>query len=196
MHSIQKRLHFLYKFTRYPKQIGSITPSSSFLARRMVSQIDWSTVRYVAELGSGTGAITKYMKQAAVPGTKTLLFECDPFMRDQLVRQYPDCSCYPDANQLLESMRSAGIGQLDCIISGLPFFNFPQEMRDSIIDEVLQSLKPRGLFVAFQYSKQMRIKLSLYFDVEALHFVPLNMPPAFIYVCRKREGSLYDSEVE
>jgi phospholipid N-methyltransferase len=77
------------------------------------------------------------------------------------------------------------IQQLDCILSGLPFFNFSQNLRDHLMDEIYQSLKPNGLFIAFQYSMQMKKQFAQYFAIEKIDFVPLNIPPAFVYVCRK-----------
>jgi phospholipid N-methyltransferase len=32
----------------------------------------------------------------------------------------------------------------------------------------------------------MRRQLERQFDIEHIHFVPFNVPPAFVYVCRKR----------
>lgn len=40
-------------------------------------------------------------------------------------------------------------------------------------------------FVAFQYSLQMKNMLNNYFDKVTIDFVPLNMPPAFVYYCEK-----------
>jgi len=50
---------------------------------------------------------------------------------------------------------------------------------------VYHSLKPGGLFIAFQYSQQMKKLLGEHFSIEKIEFVPLNIPPAFVYVCRK-----------
>ena len=84
-------------------------------------------------------------------------------------------------------MRCENIDRLDCILSGLPFFNFPQEVRDQLVDQVYRALRPGGVFIAFQYSRQMKRQLGELFEIEQIAFVPLNLPPAFVYVCRKRE---------
>jgi phospholipid N-methyltransferase len=185
--TIQEKLLLLYKFARAPKQIGSVTPSSSFLAKQMVNQVDWNEVSGFAELGAGTGAITKYIAGAKKSHSRGLLFEKDPMLRGQLNVQYADMPCYSDASSIRQAMQKEQIEELDCIFSGLPFFNFPQELRDTIINEVYYSLKPGGLFIAFQYSQQMKKLLGEHFTIEKIEFVPLNIPPAFVYVCRKRE---------
>ncbi|MDF2714724.1 MAG: phospholipid N-methyltransferase [Paenibacillus sp.] len=186
--AIREKLLFLYKFSLAPKQIGSVTPSSAFLAKKMIASVPWVRVKAIAELGAGTGAITKYIDAAKRRNTKVLLFEKDPFMYDELARRYPDYSCHADACQLDLYLQQEGIGRLDCILSGLPFFNFPQQLRDLLMNQIAAALKPGGLFIAFQYSQQMRKQLDRRFDIEHIHFVPLNIPPAFVYVCRKRES--------
>jgi len=53
---ISQSLLFLRKFLLQPKQIGSVWPSSRFLAEKMVQYVAWSKVHSLPELGAGTGA--------------------------------------------------------------------------------------------------------------------------------------------
>ncbi|USG67883.1 methyltransferase [Brevibacillus ruminantium] len=186
IHMIQEKLLFLYKFLRDPKQIGSLTPSSMFLAKKMLEPVNWNRVEHIAELGAGTGAITKYIEAANMKNAKVLLFEKDTFLRNKLAQRFPAYTGYADACVLHDTLRREHIGHLDCIVSGLPFFNFPQQLRDQLMEQIVTSLKPGGLFIAFQYSLQMKNQLSSLFDIEHIHYVPLNIPPAFVYVCRNR----------
>ncbi|WP_081667140.1 class I SAM-dependent methyltransferase [Paenibacillus pinihumi] len=187
--NVHELLMFFSKFIRMPKQIGSITPSSAFLARKMTAQVPWERTAAIAELGAGSGAITKYIASAIQKHTQVLLFEKDAGLRQRLSEDYPDFSCYPDASCIDDALRQHGLEdeKLDCIVSGLPFFNFPQPVRDKLMEQIAAALKPGGLFIAFQYSQQMRKQLDLQFEMEDVHFVPLNVPPAFVYVCRKKQ---------
>ncbi|MEC0126995.1 class I SAM-dependent methyltransferase [Paenibacillus pabuli] len=178
---------FLKGFLHSPKNVGSVIPSSRFLAKKMTDQVPWLEVKAVAELGSGTAAITRFILNQAYDTTKVLLFEMDETMRTNLQAAYPNFSCYPNATHLVASMKQEGIQQLDCIFSGLPFFNFEPELRNHLINQIHKALKPGGLFIAFQYSLQMKKKLSKHFIIEKIEFEPLNLPPAFVYVCRKKE---------
>lgn len=184
-----EKMLFLYKFFRAPKQIGSVTPSSRFLARKMVEAVPWPEIRYTAELGAGTGAITKFIHNARNHPGKFILFERDALLRERLSQMYPDYNCYPDATQITNALQSEGIPHLDCILSGLPFFNFEQSVRDKLLEQILLSLRPGGWFVAFQYSFQMKKQLKEHFNIESINFVPYNIPPAFVYVCRKEQLS-------
>ncbi|OME94233.1 methyltransferase domain-containing protein [Paenibacillus sp. FSL K6-1122] len=178
---------FLKSFLQSPKHVGSVIPSSRFLASKMVKQVSWLEAKAVAELGSGTGPITRYIHQQVHDSTKVLLFEMNETMRNTLKTTYPEFSCYADAARLVESMNQEGIQQLDYIFSGLPFFNFEPELRNTLVDQIYKALKPGGLFIAFQYSLQMKKTLSEHFIIEKIEFVPLNIPSAFVYVCRKKE---------
>jgi phospholipid N-methyltransferase len=185
--SAVEKMIFFYKFIRTPKEIGSITPSSRFLTNKMIESVPWERINSVAELGAGTGAITGAIQRAVHKDTKILLFERDAHLRTQLSSQFPDCATFPEARLLSTAVRQQGLEQIDCIISGLPFANFPQALRDELMAQIVKSLKPGGLFIAFQYSLQMKKQLSELFDIQAIRFVMLNVPPAFVYVCRNKE---------
>lgn len=183
-------LTFLQRFVRNPKYVGSMIPSSSFLARKMVAPIQWNHIQSIAELGAGTGAITRYIKPRVTKSTNVLLFEMDAKMRRILQLEFPDFDCHANALNLTGILDQKGIGQLDCMISGLPFFNFSPELRNLLLDQITRSLKPGGLFIAFQYSLQMKKALSDAFEIANIDFTPFNLPPAFVYVCRKRMNSI------
>jgi phospholipid N-methyltransferase len=151
----------------------------------MVSSIPWHSVKAVAELGAGTGAITKAISRSVRPGTEVYLFEKDAKMRKRLIQRYPGFKCAANVANMMRILEENGESRLDCMISGLPFYNFPQLLRDRLMEQIMGALKPDGLFVAFQYSLQMRKQMSKLFAIEKIKFVPLNFPPAFVYVCRK-----------
>ncbi|GGH50262.1 methyltransferase [Paenibacillus silvae] len=190
---VKENMFFLRSFMQNPKHIGSVIPSSRFLAKKMVKQAPWREVKAIAELGSGTGAITRHISNHVTDSMRVLLFEMNDTMRTSLEQEFPQYSSYKNAANLVECMKQQQIEQLDCIFSGLPFFNFESELRKTLVDQIVQALKPGGLFIAFQYSLQMKKILSEHFIIETIPFVPLNIPPAFVYVCRKKETLLNHS---
>ncbi|WP_088187176.1 methyltransferase [Desulfosporosinus sp. FKA] len=179
------KLFFLRKFIESPFQIGSVTPSSKFLAAKMLEPLDWRSIRAIAELGAGTGVITKYIQAFKHPDCKAAVFEKDHEMRSKLKTCYPEMMYFEDALGLSEQLQAAEIGSLDVVVSGLPFALFETSVRKRIVDAVIDSLKPNGIFVTFQYSLQMKTMLINNFSQVEISFVPLNIPPAFVYVCRK-----------
>jgi len=82
-------------------------------------------------------------------------------------------------------LQKFGMEKVDCVISGLPFAIFTQELRRQILCAAQSSLQPDGRFIAFQYSLQMYPVLKKSFSEVALGFEWRNFPPAFVYRCRK-----------
>ncbi|MFC0214984.1 class I SAM-dependent methyltransferase [Paenibacillus chartarius] len=182
-------LLFMQKFLSNPLQVGSIIPSSRFLGQKMAGAVPWRETRTVVELGAGTGAITKHLLAQMHEDCRVWLFEKDNLMRKRLEEQFSGFTCHSHAESLTLVIRQSGFEHVDCIVSGLPFFNFPPALRETILSQVYQALKPGGRFIAFQYSLQMKPKLAERFELEQLAFVPLNFPPAFVYICRKKGGT-------
>jgi phospholipid N-methyltransferase len=180
-------LLFMQRFIKNPMRVGSVLPSSQFLASKMVQSVPWNDITTIAELGSGTGAITRFIKPRVNGFGKVLLFEMDDKMKNDLQANYPNFTCHSNACHLTKIMNQQGINQLDCVISGLPFFNFKSDLRETLLNQITEALKPGGYFIAFQYSLQMRKHLSEKFIIDKIEFVPLNFPPAFVYTCRKKE---------
>ena len=60
---MNENIQFLQAFLKNPGTVGSIAPSSSELARRMVAGIRPDENNIVLELGVGTGAITKFLQE-------------------------------------------------------------------------------------------------------------------------------------
>ncbi|MEO6334743.1 MAG: rRNA adenine N-6-methyltransferase family protein, partial [Pyrinomonadaceae bacterium] len=69
---MNENIQFLQAFLKNPGTVGSITPSSPELARRMVAGLRPSENNVVMELGVGTGAITKFL-QEIVPNDRSYL---------------------------------------------------------------------------------------------------------------------------
>lgn len=181
---MNKRM-FLAKFFQSPQNIGSITPSSRFLTEAMFKPLDWSEINSIVELGAGTGVFTNYIKEHKKPECQVVVFEKDDEMRANLQKIYPFFHFGKEAREILPTVQEIGLQQVDCIISGLPFANFPQSLRTEIMDNVMAALKDNALFIAFQYSLQMKKQLETYFGDVRISFVPLNIPPAFVYYCQK-----------
>ncbi len=180
-----ERIVFLNKFIMEPKKIGSITPSSSFLTRKMLGKLPWDKIETIIELGAGTGVFTNYISENKKELCRVLVVEQDFKMREALRIKYPGFYYGAKAEKLDWLLQKYDLPQVDCVVSGLPFAVFPDSVRHEIMMAVDRSLKPGGIFVAFQYSLQMRKILKQYFSELKISFVLLNLPPAFVYYCKK-----------
>ena len=82
----------------------------------------------------------------------------------------------------------------DCIVSGLAWGNMLPHTQDRILQAMLKSLAPGGQFVAFAYVHAAWFPTSLRFrrrllecfrHVETTPIVWRNLPPAFVFRCRR-----------
>lgn len=181
-----ERALFLNKFFTAPQTIGSITPSSSFLAKKMLKSLLWEELDVIVELGAGTGVFTDYIARRKKPSCRVLVIEQDAQMRETLRRKHPDFFYGSRAESTHWFLEKYNLPTADCIVSGLPFANFSDTLRSEILVSIDQSLKANGQFVAFQYSLQMKSLLKQHFAQVRTSFELFNFPPAFIYHCQRK----------
>ena len=181
---LAERSIFLKKFMAHPMQIGSVTPSTKYLAETMMKRLDWENVKQVVELGAGTGVFTSYIEAHKRPDCRALIIEQDKLLREDLMEHFPRMEFGAQAENLPFLMQKFGMRKADCIISGLPFAVLGKELSKKILYGVCESLKERGEFVTFQYSLQIYPLLHHIFREVRLGFEVRNFPPAFVYHCR------------
>ncbi|MFD1428148.1 class I SAM-dependent methyltransferase [Kroppenstedtia sanguinis] len=185
MNSFADRGKFLLRFFRSPLRIGSVTPSSRQLVQAMLEPISWNEVRIAVELGAGTGVVTRELKRWLPSDAKMFIFEKDPALQIALRQDYPEFYHVAEAEILRGAMKNRGVAEADVIFSSLPFANFSEDARASILDQVRDGLTQNGVFTAYQYTPQMKRLLGERFRDVRVRFVPWNLPPAFIYICRE-----------
>ena len=177
---------FIREFLSHAGQVGSIIPSSPFLTRKMLPiTIPWYKMRQIAELGPGTGVFTQSIQQQMPAHSQLYLFEANGNFREMLARRFPSCYLLEDALQLGEAVNTSG-RPFDLIVSGLPFANFTETIRNRIFDAIHESLTPNGIFVAFQYTLLLRPQFQTHFSMIDIGYTLLNVPPAWVFKCKKR----------
>jgi len=176
-------LKFVGEFIKHPKQVGAVAESSGFLARKMAGQIGGAV--NVIEFGPGTGCVTKeILRQLPANGTLTCL-EINPKFCEDL-KKINDHRLKVVNDDVRNYSRN--IEDYDCILSSLPLAIFEKTQRDKIIAISGRAKK----YVQFQYTPFLKPKLKRYFEDVEIKFVPLNLPPAFVYVSenpRSKTGS-------
>lgn len=176
---------FLKSFLRSPLQVASLIPSSPFLVNHIARHVNQLAPLRVAELGAGTGVLTRALVDKCPSIESLLVFENEENLKSHLRNTFPQVPVYADAFALSEAMQEQSIEQLDCIISALPVSWFSTEQNEYLMKMVCHCLKPGGAFIMFQFSLQMRKYLQTTFQDIEIKYVPLNFLPAFVYYCRK-----------
>ena len=188
-------LKFLSEFISHPGSVGAVWSSSSCLRHHMLEWIDWECAHVIIEYGPGTGAFTDHILSSMRPGTKFFAIEINPAFTQMLRQRFPSIQVYQDSVQHVQDIcRMQGVDQVDVIISGLPWALIPDHAQNCYLDATLAVLRPQGQFVTFAYltglllpeAKRFKTKLNQRFtDVQKSKVSWLNVPPAFVYRCRR-----------
>lgn len=182
------RINFFKEALGNLKTLGTITPSSRFLSRKMLSKIDFENSDVIVELGPGSGAITKHILPQLKPNAKLICFEINDRFYNQLQNfNHSQLEVLKvSATNLIPELAKKGIHKVDHIISSLPLTNIPDDITNTILKNSYEALSTEGTFIQFQYSLTYHKKLKRVFEDEiSLGFEVLNIPPAFIYHCKK-----------
>lgn len=166
-----------------------MTPSSRFLAAKMLENIDFQISRVIVELGPGTGVFTEKIIQKLHPDARLLVFEVNEMFYNELKNKISDprvILIHDSAEKLSDYLSFKGLKKADVVVSSLPLANFPEELRDRILEKTFKSLELGGKFIQFQYSLMSKKKLEQIFGKVNVSFTPLNFPPAFIYSCQRK----------
>jgi phospholipid N-methyltransferase len=177
------------KFLEQGTTVASFAPSSRFLARSMIKGIDYDRAKVIVELGAGTGSITKELLDNIKPHTKFIIVERDPDFCNRLRTRFSEHTnadiIEGDAAQIDTLLADRGITNVDEIVSGLPLPSFTPSLRDAIIASSARALGDVGSFRQLTVMPWVyRRMYKSYFSDVRFQLVPLNVPPAGVYVCR------------
>jgi len=182
------KLIFFSAFVRYPKEIGSVVPSSKFLINEILKNIDFKNAAYIAEYGPGTGCVTVEILKRSRKDAKILCFETNKKFCSYLRKKIRDerlIIINDSAENVKKYLKKFNIPKINYVVSGLPFSSLNTNKKCIIIGETKDTLKDKGKFVVYQYLNNFKKYLSNYFSDISTKFVPLNLPPCFVYICKK-----------
>lgn len=187
--------YFIQQFLKHPIQVGAIVPSSRRLARMLVGWPDLENARAVVEYGAGTGVFSQAIVDSISKGCRFFGIEVDHCLAMIARRRLPHLTIYEDSVAHVRALRrKAGIDQLDCVVSGLPWVSFSALAQREFMDAMMSVLRPGGQFVTFSYlhclllppGQRFAQLLPEYFsEVSRSKTVWLNLPPAFVYQCKR-----------
>lgn len=183
---MSKGIRFFKEFLRERKTVGALSPSSIFLARKMVAPIDFNKARTIVELGPGTGIFTKEILRNMHADAKLFVFETQKSFCEMIQREIQDQRMIlinDSAERITDHLQMHGVDRADYTVSSIPFTVVPTAIKNAILAQAVKSLKPGGLFIQFQYTLNAHKLLKSHFRTVKLDFTPMNIPPAFIYKC-------------
>jgi phospholipid N-methyltransferase len=189
------RRAFLAAALRNPGQVGAIAPTSEVMAELLTRVVPRSGAPVVVELGPGTGAVTAVIDDRLPSEGRHLAVELDPGMAAFLERTHPGLEVIQgDAVKLGALLAEHGVTKADAVVSGLPWSLFDDATQRSILTQIADVVGPEGAFTTFAYrhglvlSAARRFRRALretFEEVLVTATVWRNLPPAFVYVCRR-----------
>ncbi len=188
-------IRFLKQFLLCPSQTGAIAKSSEGLADLITDTAELSKASVVIEFGSGTGVFTEKILQKIQAGTTFFAIEINADFIEATRTKCPNVQIYQDcATNAGKYLNIHSLRYCDCIISGLPWASFTDQLQDDLIDTILDVLKPGGKFLTFAYlqglllpnGRRFKKKLQAKFKkTTTTRTVWMNIPPAFVYCAEK-----------
>lgn len=186
--AVGEKSTFLRAFLKNPRSMGSIIPSSRYLAQTIVELSGHAQSNWVVELGPGTGILTRHLLESGLDSKRLILIEKQASMVKFLKKEYPDIMViHGDAanlHQLLENYHD----KVDLIISSLPFNSLPKNTGEAIINEIHHILHSGGQYIQYNYLGFNRNK-SLHnknFSIVRHKTVWRNIPPAQVHAFTAR----------
>ncbi|MFN6962224.1 MAG: class I SAM-dependent methyltransferase [Pyrinomonadaceae bacterium] len=186
---MKDNIQFLQAFLKNPLKVGAVAPSSSDLAWQMLDGITPDENNVILELGVGTGAITKCIREIVPDDRSYLGVELDHKLVANLRVRFPEMNfvagCAADAARL---HAGSGLGKVSYILCCLPFVTLPDEVADGVLAEVEKFMERGCMFRAFQYAhgyytpsalRLRRFMRDRYGRSTRSKLVTKNLPPAY-----------------
>jgi phosphatidylethanolamine/phosphatidyl-N-methylethanolamine N-methyltransferase len=179
---------FFKHWLRSPKSMGSIIPSSGYLARALAAEVAWEPGSHVIELGGGTGAITQGLLERGIPAANLVVIELETNLYNYLAGRYPDVKVVQgDATRLDEIIARLPIERVSTVISGLPMVRMPLDFKRAIIDQAFAAMPAGHFMLQYTYSPLAPVPVDEFnLDATLARYVVRNFPPAAVWRYRRR----------
>ena len=186
---MNENIQFLQAFLKSPLKVGAIAPSSPELAKMMLKGIKPNEDNIIIELGVGTGAITKHIREIIPDDRSYLGIEVDPRLVRSLHRKFPDMNIVcGNAAEMSRIHKESGLGRVGYVLCCLPFVTLPGEVAGKVLSEVEEFMADGCTFRVFQYAhgyyspaalKLREFMRSRYGKSRRSPLVVKNVPPAY-----------------
>jgi phosphatidylethanolamine/phosphatidyl-N-methylethanolamine N-methyltransferase len=182
----EEELQFLRALIARPRGVGAVAPSSPSLARAIAAQIDPAQPGPVLELGPGTGALTREILARGISPERLTLIEYDTALAKSLAEQFSGVHIIQGDAFDLEASLGNRYQPFIAVVSGIPLLNYPLETRRALLDSMFERMAPGAPIIQFSYGLHSPVAQSADMSATMTAFVWKNVPPARVWVYRKR----------
>ena len=177
------KIDFLKTFIK-DRDVASVTPTSLHCVKKVCTNIDFSKNFILVEYGPGDGVFSKYLIEKMSAGSKLILIELNENFAGHLKETINDPRVEihnVPAGDVETVLDPEDIGNVDYVLSGIPFSFLKKERKKIVLNATKNILKDGGLFLAYQTSGHLKKPVMEVFGNYETDFVPLNIPPYFVY---------------
>lgn len=171
------------------RDVAAITPSSSFLVKRVCRWIDFTASNVIVEYGPGTGVFTEYLVAEMTSDSKLVLIEGNEAFVEKLRERFGHDRrvevVHDRAENVEDILKDSGETAADYVISGIPFSFLDDEVKHELIQRTRQILTDDGKFLVYQNYNHMEEPLRQHFERVHKEYEILNLPPMYAYQATK-----------
>jgi phosphatidylethanolamine/phosphatidyl-N-methylethanolamine N-methyltransferase len=183
---------------------AAISPSSPQLAAAMLEPLPLTSSRVVVELGPGTGVMTRALLNEMPADATLIAFEINQRFYNYLKAKFSDprlVLIHASAEHVDLELRQRGYTEVDAVLSSLGLGLIAERERQAIFERLLPFVHDRTVFTQYQYIHALQCKggrlrrldlrplLGRYFGSVQSKLIWRNLPPAFVFACRRTAAS-------
>ncbi|OGZ42038.1 MAG: hypothetical protein A3C80_03255 [Candidatus Ryanbacteria bacterium RIFCSPHIGHO2_02_FULL_45_43] len=176
-----KKIVFIKTFVK-DKYVGAVAPTSLYVVKKALEQIDFSNDCTIVEYGPGSGVFTRpilkkmteHSKFIAIETNETFIKHLNTIKDARLIIEQND------ARNIQHIAQKYDLQQIDYVISGIPFTMLDKQTRAEIVTATHSVLRAGGSFLVYQYSPLMKRYLEKCFPRVSVRFIPFNIPSMFL----------------
>ncbi|HHL30955.1 MAG TPA: methyltransferase domain-containing protein [Oceanospirillales bacterium] len=186
--SVKESAFFIKNAFLKPKQVGYLFPSTQALIKTIAKKAELEKARHIVELGPGTGGTTKGILTLMRDDAELAAVEINKDFIDYLTKTIDDKRLklvHDGAQNLTAIINNQGWDAADVVISGIPFSTLPASIAVDIMQSIYDSIKPGGLFVAYQLRDKVGKLATPLFGNAKTYWEYINFPPMRIFVWQK-----------
>jgi phospholipid N-methyltransferase len=178
------------------RYVASVTPTSRSAVEKVCEKLGFEEQRLIVEYGPGTGVFTANLLKNMNDSSRLIAIERNPnFCRilgkdflDPRLKVFNDC-----AGNILGILKKCRAGEVDYIISGIPFSFLSLRTKMRILKNAHSALKEGGKFLAYQHFFQLpeylKIPLERIFHNVSSQYILQAIPPLVLFEAVKNNGN-------
>ncbi len=175
-------------FSKKVATTGALFETSKQVVAAITQPVNPQQQQVIVEFGAGHGNITRGILAKMHPQSVLLSFELHHEFCEVLQQniQDPRLQIINDsAVELPRYLQQRGIESVHVIVSAIPLTILPAALSEQIVRDGHNLLQPGGYFMQVLYSLRALKRFRQFFTQVNYSPVWRNMPPAWIYSCKK-----------